>query len=544
MPKREDKTARNPTHKGVKHLFEKLPRFFTQLGATGKIAKQHPFISAVIGTCLFGLVAWGIVALCATPEIGPAVGNRAPEFTLQTIDGDSVTLSDFRGKIVMLSFWGDLNYCPDEAFYIQAVRDKRPEDELSILTIDGWLNHAEGQQFVTEHALTFPLLLDSEGKFYTDYDIVYIPQHFFIDTKGIIKAVTLGPFQSQDEIEGMLDSIKNNRKIERTTPTISNVQASCITDTRAAITWVTDKPATSQIMICSPAGFARWTEPEEPLLTSHSVTLGDLCPNTTYDFRALSGYNFENPIASEHYSFTTLPDISPPVINSIYISDITESSATIEWVTNEPATSQVGYGITEDYSSAIAVGKDLTTSHSVRLTGLEADTSYYVEVNSKDASGNEATLRIFPVATSPALPIGREVGMYAPDFTLQTIDGQSITLSDFRGKIVMVNFWLSYCKPCIYEMPYIRAVFDKWPDEELVILAVNVRESIEAVQSFIDNQGLTFPVLLDSEGDVDAVYQPPWFPTTFFIDAEGIIREVKEEPFNSQEEIESILKSL
>jgi len=192
MPKREDKTARNPTHKGVKHLFEKLPRFFTQLGATGKIAKQHPFISAVIGTCLFGLVAWGIVALCTIPEIGPAVGNRAPEFTLQTIDGDGVTLSDFRGKIVMLSFWGDLNYCPDEAFYIQAVRDKRPEDELSILTIDGWLNHAEGQQFVTEHALTFPLLLDSEGKFYTDYDIVYIPQHFFIDTKGIIKAVSLG----------------------------------------------------------------------------------------------------------------------------------------------------------------------------------------------------------------------------------------------------------------------------------------------------------------------------------------------------------------
>ena len=544
MSKRDDETTKNLIYKRAERLSSRVARFFAPLRTMGKIAKQHPFTSAVIGTCLFGLVAWGIVALYTIPETGPAVGNRAPDFTLQTINGDSVTLSDFRGKMVMLSFRGDLDYCPDEALYIQAVHDKWPEDELSILTIDGWLNPAEGQQFVTEHALIFPLLLDSEGKFYTDYDIVYIPQHFFIDSKGIIKAATLGPFQSQDEIEGMLNSLKNNRKIERATPTISNVRASCITDTRAVITWATDKPATSQVMVCNPAGFATWTEPEETLLTSHSVTLGDLYPNTTYDFRALSGYNFENPIASEHYSFTTLPDISPPVIKSVYISDITESSATIEWVTNEPATSQVEYGITEDYSSTIASGEEPTISHSVRLTGLEADTSYYVEVKSKDAGGHEATLRLFPVATSSALPIGREVGMRAPDFTLQTIDDQSLTLSDFRGKIVMVNFWLSYCEPCIYEVPYIQAVFDKWSEEELVILAVNVRESIEAVQSFIDSQGLTFPVLLDSQGEIDAVYQPPWFPTTFFIDAEGIIREVKEERFSSQDEIETILQSL
>ena len=108
----------------------------------------------------------------------------------------------------------------------------------------------------------------------------------------------------------------------------------------------------------------------------------------------------------------------------------------------------------------------------------------------------------------------------------------------------MINFWLAYCNPCVVEMPHIQAVFDRWSDEDLVILAINVRESAADVRSFIESHRLTFPVLLDSEGVVDEVYQPSLFPTTFFVDAEGILRGIKEGRFHNPEEIEAILKSL
>ncbi len=547
MTKRLDKQHSRRAPSRRRRQEQRVRDVLTRLKMVGKVARQHHFITLVIGICLVCLVIWGVVALRTRPQIGPAVGNRAPDFTVQTIDGESATLSDFRGKIVMLSFWNFPShswypeYCLEEGHYMEAVLDEWPDEELVILTIAYESDGAAIQEFMAKHGFTFPLLIDSEGEVCADYDIVYDPTHFFIDTKGTIKAVMLGPFHSQDKIEGMLDSIKNKRQIKTAILTISNVSVSSITDTSAVITWVTDKPASSQVVIDE---FGVSMMPEETPVTSHSVTVRGLAPDTIYHFRVLSGYNFENPTASERYSFATLTDASPPVIWYVDISNVAESSAVIEWETDEPATSEVEYWITDSWDSITVLDDELTTHHSVSLSELQPNTRYHLEVKSRDASGHEATLHIFAVATLPALPIGPKVGNRAPDFTLQTIGGKSVTLSDFRGKIVMLNFWLASCGACRDEMPHIQSVFDEWPDEELVILAVNVRESATAVQSSIESQGLTFPILLDSKGEADQVYRAPYFPTTFFIDGEGIIKEVKEGRFRSQEEIESIISSI
>jgi peroxiredoxin len=93
-------------------------------------------------------------------------------------------------------------------------------------------------------------------------------------------------------------------------------------------------------------------------------------------------------------------------------------------------------------------------------------------------------------------------------------------------------------------MPYLQATYEKWPNDKLEILAISFGERAALVQSFVDRQGLTFPVLLDSDEAVSEIYHISRIPTTFFVNANGIIKEIKTGAFTSQSEIEAMLKSL
>lgn len=120
--------------------------------------------------------------------------------------------------------------------------------------------------------------------------------------------------------------------------------------------------------------------------------------------------------------------------------------------------------------------------------------------------------------------IGLERGDLAPDFELETLDGDTVRLSDFRGKRVMLNFWATWCPPCRAEMPDMQRFHE---DKDVVILAVNLtdtpNESIEKVEDFIDEFGITFRALLDTETAVANLYQIQPIPTNYLIDSEGII---------------------
>ena len=133
---------------------------------------------------------------------------------------------------------------------------------------------------------------------------------------------------------------------------------------------------------------------------------------------------------------------------------------------------------------------------------------------------------------------------YAPDFTLQTTEGESVTLSDFRGKPVMLTFWAIQCPACKLQAPYIQAFHDEWSSERMALLTIDVGDSPAFVQDFVTQQGYTYPVLLDPQGVVGQAYGIPGVPVTFFIDAEGIGRAYKIGPFQSAEEIGSTLDDL
>lgn len=107
-----------------------------------------------------------------------------------------------------------------------------------------------------------------------------------------------------------------------------------------------------------------------------------------------------------------------------------------------------------------------------------------------------------------------------PDFTLKNLDGEEVKLSDYKGKIVLINFWATWCPPCDREMPHLEKLYNEYKDE-LVILAVDVQESKKTVKKYVEKKGLTFPVLLDTDGRVAREYYVAAFPTSYFVDADG-----------------------
>ena len=138
------------------------------------------------------------------------------------------------------------------------------------------------------------------------------------------------------------------------------------------------------------------------------------------------------------------------------------------------------------------------------------------------------------------------VGELAPDFQLPNLEGQSISLSHFRGKPVLVNFWASWCPPCRYEMPFIQEIFDdkEWSDKGLVILAVDIGESPSTVENFMQSYNLTFQALLDISQEVALEYNIRGIPTTFLIDKDGIIQAIKVGAFSSKADIENSLSKI
>ena len=108
-----------------------------------------------------------------------------------------------------------------------------------------------------------------------------------------------------------------------------------------------------------------------------------------------------------------------------------------------------------------------------------------------------------------------QVGKPAPDFQLPNLEGQSLSLSDFQGEPVLLNFWATWCGPCRFEMPLIQKVFEESSDTGLVALAVDVGEAPSTVKDFIQSGDFSFPVLLDTNHDVALEYNIRGIPTTF-----------------------------
>jgi peroxiredoxin len=125
-----------------------------------------------------------------------------------------------------------------------------------------------------------------------------------------------------------------------------------------------------------------------------------------------------------------------------------------------------------------------------------------------------------PIATPAPAPVA---GAPAPDFTLTSLSGQTMKLSSLKGQVVLVNFWATWCIPCRAEMPAIQQAYAARKDQGFTVLAVNLNEPKQDVQSYVNSLNVNFPVLLDAGDSISNLYRVRGYPTSFFIDRSGTV---------------------
>jgi cytochrome c biogenesis protein CcmG/thiol:disulfide interchange protein DsbE len=155
------------------------------------------------------------------------------------------------------------------------------------------------------------------------------------------------------------------------------------------------------------------------------------------------------------------------------------------------------------------------------LAVLAAIIGVLVVINrSSDGDGEETVL-------GPLTSDGPSIGQPAPDFVLAGTDGETHKLSDLHGQPVWINFWATWCPPCRGELPDIQKLFEEKGDDGLVVLAIDLEEPGDQAQDLFDGLGLTMPILLDSDGSIFEQYRLRGLPDSFFVDGDGILRDVQ-----------------
>ncbi len=134
-----------------------------------------------------------------------------------------------------------------------------------------------------------------------------------------------------------------------------------------------------------------------------------------------------------------------------------------------------------------------------------------------------------PGATAP------EIGRTAPDLRLEAASGAPVDLAALRGQVVVLNFWASWCGPCLAELPALQATYDAYRDRGATIVAVNLREEPAVVRAFVVEQRLSMPIALDPDGLVADRYLVKNLPVSFLIDRDGVIRERHLGPLRSSD---------
>ena len=154
----------------------------------------------------------------------------------------------------------------------------------------------------------------------------------------------------------------------------------------------------------------------------------------------------------------------------------------------------------------------------------------FMGTGSSSGGGEEAQPPALTESASPQqnpqkgdVPVSAQIGGLSPDFSLTALDGSTFTLSETRGRPVVLNFWATWCPPCRAEMPAIQSRAAEWGDD-LLVVGIEVGEPPDEVQAFVDRFGLTFPIVLDRNGKVSRRYLVQGLPTTVVLDAEGIVQ--------------------
>ncbi len=164
------------------------------------------------------------------------------------------------------------------------------------------------------------------------------------------------------------------------------------------------------------------------------------------------------------------------------------------------------------------------------------------EGNSADSAGQGEGLQEGSIGNEQeeVTEVAPRPGARAPGFSLQTLEGKELSLDDLSGQPVIINFWTTWCSFCAEEMPLLESLHTRG---EVAVLTVNVQDDTEQVERFIQEGGYTFPVLLDTEGEVFQAYRLSGFPATLALDEQGVIRFIRMGAFD-EKGLEQLVQSV
>ena len=126
------------------------------------------------------------------------------------------------------------------------------------------------------------------------------------------------------------------------------------------------------------------------------------------------------------------------------------------------------------------------------------------------------------LSTGQALAVGLQEE--APDFTLKSLDGANLRLEEYRGQVVLINFWASWCGPCRQEMPLLDRLHHRYEDTGFAVLGINVEGDADSAREIVDKTAVTFPILIDAGQKVSELYSLEAMPSTIVVDRDGVIR--------------------
>ncbi|MCX6001898.1 MAG: TlpA disulfide reductase family protein [Chloroflexi bacterium] len=151
--------------------------------------------------------------------------------------------------------------------------------------------------------------------------------------------------------------------------------------------------------------------------------------------------------------------------------------------------------------------------------------------------------------TVPSYAPACAAGRAAPVFTLNSLNGDSVSLRTLRGKNILLNFWAIWCEPCMRELPYLEQYNRQRKQDNLLIISICSESDVNSINDYVLRTGLTFPILLDRDGKIRRLYSYEKkkllvLPTTFFIDSQGIIAKISRHTFTGVDDIEKTVTEL